>query len=447
LPFSRFLEIHKPYRVNTFKSFFSNFFNNGNATDLYSRKSRWKWYLGIIGVIIVGASVIYTNYLVEELRVQEIKRIEKFKQSQLLFTTVEDWESLPPSVAEFITSFTVEKTNIPMIWTDERYNINDIKGFSDLIDSTGYQPERDSAFAAQKLNELISQNREPILLRDDYNMIFGKLYYTDSNILTLLKYYPILQFFLITLFIGFGYLGFSSARRSEQNRVWVGMAKETAHQLGTPIAAILGWIEHLRSSHEDDEATQDVVDELQHDVDRLSLVADRFSKIGSDPELVPTNMYEAIERCRIYMQKRAPRKVIFDFPKLDTPPSRLDRDFVPQQYAGVQMNNHLFDWVVENLLRNAIDALDEGKGTLSATIYEEPQWVCVDISDTGQGIPHNKFKTVFQPGFTTKKRGWGLGLSLAKRIIENYHGGKIFVKDSTLGKGTTFCIKLPKNEE
>ncbi len=403
---------------------------------MYSRQSRWKWYLAIIGVVIVGASVIYTNYLVEELREQETKRIEKFKQSQLLFTTVENWENLPPSVAEFITSFTVEKTNIPMIWTDERYNINDIKGFSDLIDSTGYQPGRDSSFAGQKLNELISQNKQPILLRDDYNMIFGKLYYTDSNILTLLKYYPILQFFLITLFIGFGYLGFNSARRSEQNRVWVGMAKETAHQLGTPIAAILGWIEHLRSSHEEDKATQEVVDELQHDVDRLTLVADRFSKIGSDPELIPTNMYEAIERCRIYMQKRAPRKVVFDFPILTTPP----------QYAGVKMNDHLFDWVVENLLRNAIDALDEGKGTLSATIYEEPQWVCVDISDTGQGIPNNKFKTVFQPGFTTKKRGWGLGLSLAKRIIENYHGGKIFVKDSTLGKGATFCIKLPKSE-
>lgn len=435
MTFKHFLEIPKPYRVNTFKSFFSNIFNN-NTSDLYSRKSRWKWYLGIIGVVIVTATVVYTNYLVEELREQETKRIEKFKQSQLLFTTVEKWDSLPPSVAEFITSFTVEKTNIPMIWTDERYNINDIKGFSDLIDSTGYQPERDSVFAAQKLNELISQNKEPIVMRDDYNMIFGKLYYTDSNILTLLKYYPILQFFLITLFIGFGYLGFSSARRSEQNRVWVGMAKETAHQLGTPIAAILGWIEHLRSSHEDDEATQEVVDELQHDVDRLSLVADRFSKIGSDPELIPTNMYVAIERCRIYMQKRAPRKVVFNFPTLTTPP----------QYAGVKMNDHLFDWVVENLLRNAIDALDEGKGTLSATIYEESQWVCVDISDTGQGIPNNKFKTVFQPGFTTKKRGWGLGLSLAKRIIENYHGGKIFVKDSTLGKGTTFCIKLPKSE-
>ncbi len=419
--------------MNTLKSFFSKIFNNG-STDLYSRKSRWKWYLGIIGVVIVAATVIYTNYLVEALREQETKRIEKFKQSQLLFTNVEKWDSLPPNVAEFITSFTVEKTGVPLILTDDHYAIIDMRGFNDEIDSTGFQLLRDSAFAYAKLNELISENREPMFIRDEYNMIIGKLYYTDSNILKLLKYYPILQFFLISFFIGFGYLGFNSARRSEQNRVWVGMAKETAHQLGTPIAAILGWIEHLRSSHEGDEMTQEVVNELQHDVDRLTLVADRFSKIGSAPELIPTNMYVAIERCRIYMQKRAPRKVVFNFLVLDSPP----------QYAGVKMNDHLFDWVVENLLRNAIDALEAGKGVLTANIYEEPHWVCVDISDTGHGIPHNKFKIVFQPGFTTKKRGWGLGLSLARRIIENYHGGKIFVKDSTLGKGTTFCIKLPK---
>ena len=207
----------------------------------------------------------------------------------------------------------------------------------------------------------------------------------DSHVLTLLKYYPIFQFILIGLFIGFGYLGLSASRRNEQNRVWVGMAKETAHQLGTPIAAILGWIEHLRSSHEDDEMTQEVVNELQHDVDRLTLVADRFSKIGSEPELVQMNMYEAVERCRLYMQKRAPRKVVFNFPQLDTPP----------QYAGVKMNNHLFDWVVENLLRNAIDAMENGKGVLTAVIYEEQEWVCVDISDTGHGIPSSKFKKLF----------------------------------------------------
>lgn len=420
--------------MNTLKTFFSNLISRKPA-DLYTRKSRWKWYLAIIGVVIVVATVVYTNYLVKALREQEIERIYKIRQAQYLFT-IPEFNNLPDSLTLFISRFTTENTGIPMIWTDDHYNINDIRGFSDEIDSTGYQPSRDSAFASDKLNELIRENREPMYIRDDYNMIVGKIYYKDSYILVMLKYYPILQFILISLFIGFGYLGFSSSRRNEQNRVWVGMAKETAHQLGTPIAAILGWIEHLRSTHEDDEMTQEVVNELQHDVDRLTLVADRFSKIGSEPELAQTNMYEAIERCRIYMQKRAPRKVVFNFPLPDDTP----------QYSGVKINNHLFDWVVENLMRNALDAMENGKGSISGKIYEEGQWVCVDISDSGHGIPSNKFKTVFQPGFTTKKRGWGLGLSLAKRIIENYHGGKIFVKESIIGKGTTFCIKLPKSD-
>jgi hypothetical protein len=432
----------KPLIVNTLKAFFGNLFETKTTSEFHGRTPRWKWYLAIIGLIIVVVTVIYTNYLVKQLREQEVGRIDKYRQATELFTTVSNFDSLPPEITNFMGGFTVNTKGIPMILTDDKYNITDVFGFSDVIDTSSFQMERDSAFAYGKLNELIREDRPPILVKDGNNMIVAKIYYTDSHILTLLKYYPVLQFILISLFIGFGYLGFSASRRNEQNRVWVGMAKETAHQLGTPIAAILGWIEHLRSSHEDDEMTQEVVNELQHDVDRLTLVADRFSKIGSEPELLPTNMYEAVERCRVYMQKRAPRKVVFDFPKLDTPSP--DGIGIYDKYLGVKMNNHLFDWVIENLLRNAIDALDNGKGELTAKIYEEGKWVAVDISDTGQGIPSSKFQTVFKPGFTTKKRGWGLGLSLAKRIIENYHGGKIFVKESVVGKGTTFTIKLPK---
>ena len=422
--------------MNKLKSFFNNLFSGNNKADLYSRKSRWKWYLGIIGIIIVILSTLYTNYLVAQLREQEEKRMELYSRGQEIMGGVdtETYNNLPQLIRDLIEKIAVFDSSIPMILTDDHYEIIDARNFWRL-DST-VATSSDTAYIKNILNQLILEKRQPVLVKDDLGMIINKIYFDDSHVLTLLKYYPVFQFILIGLFIGFGYLGFSSARRSEQNRVWVGMAKETAHQLGTPIAAILGWIEHLRTSHEDDEMTQDVVNELQNDVDRLTLVADRFSKIGSDPELMPTNMFEAIERCRIYMQKRAPRKVIFNFPNLEAPP----------QYAGVKMNDHLFDWVIENLLRNAIDAMENGKGQLTAKIYEDQQWVCVDIHDTGQGIPHSKFKTVFQPGFTTKKRGWGLGLSLAKRIIENYHGGKIFVKDSTVGKGTTFTIKLPKNE-
>ena len=211
------------------------------------------------------------------------------------------------------------------------------------------------------------------------------------------------------------------------------MAKETAHQLGTPITAILGWIEHLKMIHEKDEETQEVLVELNNDIDRLNLVADRFSKIGAIPELKETNIYQEVENMRVYMERRAPRKVEFDFPGIE------------HSALNVNINPPLFNWVVENLLRNALDALD-GKGKISAQIYEEKEFVCIDVSDTGKGIPNSKFKTVFQPGFSTKKRGWGLGLSLAKRIIESYHSGKIFVKNSILNEGTTFTIKLPKSK-
>jgi signal transduction histidine kinase len=423
--------------VNTLRTFFSDLFSD-KTLDIHRQSSRWKLYLAMIGIGIVVISAVYTNYLVGELRKQEEVNVDLYREATELIGTDIGFDDMPEGgIKDFILSkSTLKNINMPLILTDDRFSILDARGFSE-IDSNGVVMPRDSAFLYSHLYDLIRANRRPIYVRDANNEIIQKVYYGDSRNLTLLKYYPVFQFILIALFITFGYLGFNSSRRNEQNRVWVGMAKETAHQLGTPIAAIMGWIEHLKLNHEEDEMTQDIVKELENDVQRLTLVADRFSKIGSEPELEPTNIYEAIDRCRIYMEKRAPRKVKFDFPKLD------DEKGTPQ-YKGVKLNNHLFDWVVENLIRNALDAMEDGQGTITAHISEEANWVNVDISDTGKGIPAGKFKTVFQPGFTTKKRGWGLGLSLAKRIIENYHGGRIFVKDSVLGKGATFSIKLPK---
>jgi hypothetical protein len=414
-----------------------DFYNKavGNKEDdIYSLKTRLKIYLLIIGMLILSASSIYTYSLVEKLKEQEIAQMDVYRQSQEVITQ-ESFDSLPENYKALITDIISKNNNIPIIFTDSRYTIVDVKNITRFPD--GIQTSSDSASIKRQLDDLISKNKTPIVVKDAYNMITNKIYFDDSNTLTLLKYYPFFQFALIAFFIGFGYLIFSSTRQSEQNQVWVGMAKETAHQLGTPIAAIMGWIQHLRTTHEGDEMTQEIVTELDNDVNRLSLVADRFSKIGSAPELEDVNMYEEIESCRDYMQRRAPRKVKFDFPILETPP----------QYLGAKLNKHLFDWVVENLLRNALDAMEEGEGTITSKIYEDPNWVCVDITDTGKGIPKANFKTVFQPGFTTKKRGWGLGLSLAKRIIENYHGGKILVKDSEIGKFTTFTIKLPKGEK
>jgi two-component sensor histidine kinase len=422
--------------VNTLRTFFNDLFSD-KTLDIHRQSSRWKLYLAFIGIAIVVISAIYTNYLVGKLREQEEINVNLYREATELISTEEGFNEMPPGgIQDFVLSLSNFKhIPMPIILTDDRFSIIDARGFSE-IDSNGIVMPRDSAFLYGRLYDFIRANRTPIYVRAG-NEIIQKIYYGDSRNLTLLKYYPVFQFILIALFITFGYLGLNSTRRNEQNRVWVGMAKETAHQLGTPIAAIMGWIEHLKINHEEDEMTQEIVSELENDVLRLTLVADRFSKIGSDPELEPTNIYEAIDRCRIYMEKRAPRKVKFDFPKLE------DENGTPQ-YLGVKLNNHLFDWVVENLIRNALDAMEDGQGTIAAHISEEANWVVIDISDTGKGIPAGKYNAVFQPGYTTKKRGWGLGLSLAKRIIENYHGGKIFVKDSVLGKGATFSIKLPK---
>ena len=404
----------------------------GGADDsIYTLKSRLKIYLVIIGLLVLSASFIYSYFLANTLQQQEVIQMYNLRQSMEL-KNQGSFDTLPEEVKIFIDNLGPNNSNIPIILTDDRYDIVDARNFDDIKTDTMGRP-LDKEKATKRLNKLISQNRTPIMVRDADGMIISKMYFDDSKILTLLKYYPFFQFILISFFIGFGYLIFSAARRSEQNQVWVGMAKETAHQLGTPIAAILGWIEHLRAAHETDEETQDVVKELENDVTRLSLVADRFSKIGSAPELVTVNIYEELDRCREYMQRRSPRKVKFQFPNVDIAPN-----------LSVKINAHLFDWVVENLLRNSIDAMEGGEGTLTAKIHEETHWVSIDITDTGKGIPKNKFHTVFQPGYTTKKRGWGLGLSLAKRIIENYHGGKIFVKESEPNKATTITIKMPK---
>jgi two-component sensor histidine kinase len=391
--------------------------------DIYTRKSLWKIYLAIAGILIMAISVVYTNYLVGKLKEEERKKVETWALAL---------EEVNQNAMDTLTDFTLhnkiisENTTIPMILVNDRGGIEDARNFGDDKDT-------DKVFLKKEL-EGMKEEMKIAGIPPIYFSIYDvgqAIYYKNSRILTLLTYFPIVQFFLIAAFIALGYVGFSTARRSEQNQVWVGMAKETAHQLGTPISAILAWIEHLRLMHDDNAETQEVVNELDKDVDRLKLIAERFSKIGASPELTPINIYSQLEECRSYMQRRSPRKVKFEFPDPQTAP------FI------VNINAPLFDWVIENLLRNALDAMESGTGTIKAEVYEEKSNICIEVSDTGKGIPSNKFKTVFQPGYTTKKRGWGLGLSLAKRIVESYHNGKILVKKSN-NEGTTFLIKLPK---
>lgn len=386
--------------------------------DIYSKKSRWKLYLGGAGLVIVLISMFFTNYLTSKLADEEQKKVKNYL---FALEKVNDDKNFNPDCDYTLHQMIISSnTTIPVILVDDKDKVELGVNFGENLDAN-------TEYLEKEVDQLIEEGVEPV------TGFAQKVYYKESTLITLLRYFPLFQLFLIAAFIIFGYLSFSSARRAEQNQVWVGMAKETAHQLGTPISAIIGWIEHLKFMYEQDDDMGEVVTELRKDVARLELIAERFSKIGAEPVLHPVDVYEELEECRAYMQRRAPRKVAFEFPTPD----------INRESILININPPLFDWVIENLLRNALDAM-EGKGKISAEVYDDEHFVYIDISDTGKGIPTSKFKTVFQPGFTTKKRGWGLGLSLAKRIIAEYHSGKIFVKKSEENVGTTFTIKLPK---
>lgn len=395
--------------------------------NIYARKSKWKWYLAAAGVAIVAISLSYTRYLAQRLVEREQQQAQQFAEAmrQIGRTDVDlncDF-TLPGRIIE-------ENTTIPVVVLDEAFNIELYRNIDDRNHDSLAMEDVQAA-----LDRMIAEGADTILINipPDINKI---LIYGHSNLLALLQWYPYVQLFLIAVFIAFGYMGFSAARRAEENQVWLGMAKETAHQLGTPITAILGWVEALKAVNEENPVNLEMLDELRNDVTRLELVADRFSKIGAQPELTPVNIYDQLEACREYMQRRSPRRVTFDFP-----------DPAQHEPLRVGINAPLFDWVVENLLRNAIDAMEGGIGAITVAVYAEPGFVCFDLTDTGKGIPARKFSTVFKPGYSTKTRGWGLGLSLSKRIVEQYHKGKIFVKRSEVDKGTTFTVKLPLYEK
>jgi signal transduction histidine kinase len=400
--------------------------------DSNSQRSHWKIYLAIAGIIILVISLVYTTYLAQRLREGERNK------ALLLFDayrTINDQSNPEGDNLEadltLPTNIIIANNDIPIMVVNESDEVLYAKNFGEDLDTNW-------VFLKEKLIMLKKKGPEPTEITD--TGIRQYLYYQNSRLHELLTYFPFLQLLLLGAFVAIGYISVNNARRAEQNRVWVGMAKETAHQLGTPISAIIGWIEHLRDSYPEGpreldalkEMQLEVLKEMQNDVDRLDLIADRFSKIGSAPALSPVDIYAQMREITTYIRRRAPRKVIFDEPSEDIAP------------LIVGINPPLFNWVIENIMRNALDAMEEGTGTIGWKISTHHDVVEIDISDTGKGIPPSKLKTVFEPGFTTKSRGWGLGLSLAKRIIENYHKGKIFVKHSRLGEGTTFAIHLPR---
>lgn len=320
-------------------------------------------------------------------------------------------------ISSFISEVVLNSASVPVVYVDSSFN--------EVIAYGNIQSSRGDSLSDQSLKEemkrmMVHNDPIPVELSDG---VVNYIVYADSYLLTKLKYYPYVQISVIGLFVVFGYIMFSISRRSEQDQVWVGMSKETAHQLGTPLSSLLAWVELLKLKYENEEA----ITEMQRDISRLETITDRFSKIGSKPKLEECDVKEVLTRSVGYLQSRLSRMVSFEIKS--------------ESNVKAMISVPLFEWVVENITKNAVDAM-EGKGAIVYVVENKGGKVHIDIKDTGKGLPKSKFKSIFKPGFTTKKRGWGLGLTLVKRIVENYHKGKVFVKHSSLGNGTTFRISL-----
>ena len=396
--------------------------------DIYSKKQKWKFALIGFAVIIGISSLFVTNTLVKELKTEERKKIELWAQAtkHLVSLTGEGDYSLAIKVIS-------ENNNIPVILVDACDSILENRNFQNFTKSDSFfinlgliTPQIiDNKFLRSELNEIKESGDEPI----EINIIGDKqwIYYKDSALLNRLRFYPIYQLGFIGLFMFIAYFMFSASRRSEQNKVWAGMAKETAHQIGTPLSSLMAWTELLKEK----EGTEQMVTEMEKDIKRLETITERFSKIGSKSELQKRDIVSLVSQSIEYLKARMPVNTEFDIQ-------------VPGKEIIIPLNSVLFEWVIENLVTNAVDAM-KGKGKISVSITEEENKIVINISDTGDGIDRSIIKNIFKPGVTSKKRGWGLGLSLSKRIIEEYHKGSIFVMKSEKGKGTTFTIRLPKN--
>jgi signal transduction histidine kinase len=372
--------------------------------------------LALIAILIVSGTVWYSSYLAAKIEREERQKVEQWVEaSNALLSPTNTDTRLPFKIIQ-------DNDDIPIIWTNEK---DSIYGYLNL--DSAKAEDRSSGYLKGRLRAFRSE-RAPISYYDPMDSSrINKYYYGNSRLLTEVRWYPYVQLVIVGLFIGLTLLSLSSSYRATQNQVWAGMAKETAHQLGTPVSSLEGWIELLKETHGEEE----FVAEIEKDVGRLRLVSDRFGKIGSTPKLEQRDVVEQVRHVMDYVRKRASGRVRFEF------------ETHGRESIMVALSGPLFDWVIENLLKNGLDAL-EGKGTIRVDIQDGREQVVIDVSDTGKGISKAHIAKVFNPGFTTKKRGWGLGLSLSKRIVEQYHRGHITVKNSEPGKGTTFRIVLKK---
>ncbi len=384
--------------------------------SIYHKKLKWKLGLLTLAVLISFSSLWVTDKLVTSLAIEERKKMELWAEATREIADIDS------EVTDFSFYLKVIEDNetVPVIVVDQDGNI---------LDHRNLNPARtDNREYLQRQLEQMGKSNEPIELvitEDEFQLI----YYNDSMILMWLVYYPYIQLLVIIVFLFIAYYAFNISRKAEQNQVWLGLSRETAHQLGTPTSSLMAWLELMKEKDEDPV----ILNELEKDINRLEKITARFSKIGSKPVLVNTSITEVIENALEYLRARSPEKVIFE------------TNFDKQTTVLVPLNTPLFDWVIENVCKNSLDAI-EGKGKISLTLHNKERSVCIDITDTGKGIPRGRFNTIFKPGFTTRRNGWGLGLSLSKRIIEEYHGGRIFVQQSVLNEGTTIRIILKKGQ-
>jgi two-component sensor histidine kinase len=385
-----------------------------NSLTIMPAFVNWRTLLTIVALIIVTGTIFYSNYLSDKIAADERQIVEAWAEAHRYIASAG-----PDDNITFASVMISSQQTIPVIETNENDSITNFHN----IDSTDVQGSKD--FLPKKIREFAKNGPIITYLSNDSSK-FNKYYYGESRLLKEVRYYPFVQLFIVALFILVTLTAINARHRAMQNQLWAGMAKETAHQLGTPVSALHGWVEMLRETGTDKE----MINEIEKDVVRLKLVSDRFSKIGSAPQLEQRDLVEVLRSVMEYVKKRATDKVKFVM--------ETERDSII-----VPLSNPLFDWVIENLLKNALDAM-EGKGEIRLQVHEHGGKLVIDISDTGKGMSSSHIGKVFNPGFTTKKRGWGLGLTLSKRIIEDYHKGHLIVKHSEIGKGTTFRTTIPR---
>jgi len=393
-----------------------------SLSDTYDQKNFLKYMTAVILLVLSIGSLFYTNDLVDKLEEREEREVILYAELVRTITTSPINENI--TVLLQVIQDAVSFYQIPVIYVDD----NNLANQTINID---FPPNASLKEREQIIDDrlaIMKQEHPPIPVEVGKGRA-GYIYYSNSFLLTQLRYYPFIQLSVMLLIGYLAYLAFSSARKAEQNRVWVGLAKETAHQLGTPLSSLMAWVEYFRS---DPNIDPSIAEEIEKDVIRLEMITTRFSNIGSVPIMKDEPVAEIVANFVSYLQRRVSSKVKFT----------VDNQLVPEQTAS--LNKNLFEWVVENICKNAVDAMG-GIGEINVTLQAPPltNQIMIDISDTGKGMTKVNMNKIFDPGFSTKKRGWGLGLTLAKRIIENYHSGKLFVKSSEIGKGTTFRIMLP----